>query len=163
MVEVRVAGVALDAGGQHVILLQPIEATPGESKLLPIWIGPMEATSIMVAIEGTDTPRPLTHDLVRTMLDTLGVHVDRVEVTRIENSTFYAEITLNAGSGIQRIDARPSDAIAIASRTGAPMFVADAVLAEAGVDDVISDAEAEADVEEFTKFLEDVDPDDFRE
>lgn len=163
MVEVRVAGVALDAGGQHVILLQPVEPTPGESKLLPIWIGPMEATAIMVAIEGTDTPRPLTHDLVRTMLDTLGVHVDRVEVTRIEDSTFYAEITLNAGSGIQRIDARPSDAIAIASRTGAPMFVADEVLAEAGVDDVISDAEAEADVEEFTKFLEDVDPDDFHE
>jgi bifunctional DNase/RNase len=167
MVEVRVAGVALDSGGQHVILLQPVDTPPGKSKLLPIWIGPLEATSIMVAIEGGNTPRPLTHDLIRTLLEALDVQVEQVEVTRIEDSTFYAEITVrsgaDSGAGIHRIDARPSDAIAIASRTGAPMFVADEVLAEAGVEDVISDAEAEADVQEFSKFLDEVDPDDFRE
>jgi bifunctional DNase/RNase len=163
MVEVRVAGVALDTSGQHLILLQPVDATPAQGKLLPIWIGPMEATAIMVAIEGAATPRPLTHDLLRTVLDTVGATVERVEITRIDDGTFYAEITMHAGGGIHRIDARPSDAVALASRTGSPIFVADDVLAEAGVEDVIGEAEAEADVEEFSKFIEDVDPDDFRE
>ncbi|WP_245570387.1 bifunctional nuclease family protein [Microbacterium luticocti] len=154
---------ALDTSGQHVILLQPVEVGPEGSKLLPIWIGAMEATAIMVAIEGAPTPRPLTHDLLRTMLGTLGATVDRVEVTRIDDGTFYAEITVRSGDAVHRIDARPSDAVALAARTGAPMFVADEVLAEAGVEDVISEAEAEADVAEFSKFLEQVDPDDFRE
>jgi bifunctional DNase/RNase len=163
MVEVRVAGVALDTSGQHVILLQPVDPAPEQSKLLPIWIGPMEATAIMVAIEGASTPRPLTHDLLRTVLDTMGATVEKVEITRIDDGTFYAEITMHAASGTHRIDARPSDAVALASRTGSPIFVADEVLAEAGVEDVIGEAEAEADVEEFSKFIEDVDPDDFRE
>ena len=168
MVEVRVAGVALDTSGQHVILLQPIEPVPGERKLLPIWIGAMEATAIMVAVEGADTPRPLTHDLLRTMLETLEATVERVEITRIDDGTFYAEITVSAGGMVHRIDSRPSDAVALASRTSAAIFVADEVLAEAGVDDVIgeadeSTAEAEADVEEFSKFLDEVDPDDFKE
>jgi len=163
MVQVRVAGVALDATGQHVILLQPIDALPSESKLLPIWIGTMEATAIMVAIEGAETPRPLTHDLLRTTLEALGATVERVEVTRIDDGTFYAEITVDAGGAVHRIDARPSDAVALASRTAAPIFVADEVLEEAGVEDVITEAEAEADVEEFSKFIDEVDPDDFKE
>jgi bifunctional DNase/RNase len=163
MVQVRVAGVALDASGQHVILLQPLDALPGDSRLLPIWIGPMEATAIMVAIEGAETPRPLTHDLLRTMLETLGASVEQVEVTRIDDGTFYAEITVRAGGAVHRIDARPSDAVALASRVDAAIFVADAVLAEAGVEDVITEAEAEADVEEFSRFIEQVDPDDFKE
>ncbi|QAY59571.1 bifunctional nuclease family protein [Microbacterium protaetiae] len=163
MVQVRVAGVALDNTGQHVILLQPMDAVPGDSRLLPIWIGPMEATSIMVAIEGAETPRPLTHDLLRTTLETLGASVDKVEVTRIDDGTFYAEIIVTAGGAVHSIDARPSDAVALASRTDAPIFVADEVLAEAGVEDVITEAEAEADVEEFSKFIEQVDPDDFKE
>ncbi|UUT36480.1 bifunctional nuclease family protein [Microbacterium elymi] len=164
MVQVRVAGVALDTSGQHVILLQPLEAVPAESKLLPIWIGEMEATAIMVAIEGTETPRPLTHDLLRTVLETLGATVERVEITRIDDGTFYAEITVAGGTGgVQRIDARPSDAVALAARTDAPIFVADEVLAAAGVDDVITEAETETEVEEFSKFIEEVDPEDFRE
>lgn len=173
MVRVRVAGVALDTSGQHVILLQPVDAAPGDSRLLPIWIGPMEATAIMIAIEGADTPRPLTHDLLRTVLDTLGAEVVQVAVTRIDDGTFYAEITLRTATGEVRIDARPSDAVALASRTDAPIFVADDVLVEAGVDDVIGEAEtenkaenkadADADVAEFSKFLDQVDPDDFRE
>ncbi len=163
MVQVRVAGVALDNTGEHVILLQPIDGLPANSRLLPIWIGAMEATSIMVAIEGAETPRPLTHDLLRATLQVVGATVDKVEVTRIEQGTFYAEITITANGAVHRIDARPSDAVALASRTEAPIFVADEVLAEAGVEDVITEAEAEADVEEFSKFIDQVDPDDFRE
>lgn len=178
MVQVRVGAVALDAAGQHVILLKPIGEAPGEGRILPIWIGAQEATSILIAIEGAVTPRPLAHDLMRTMLATLDAEVEQVAVTRIDDGTYYAEISLTTGSGIRRIDARPSDAVALASRVGAAIWVADAVLEEAGVPDTLIDADLEADVDaagggepgvnaeesldEFKKFLEGVDPDDFR-
>ncbi|SBS74943.1 bifunctional nuclease family protein [uncultured Microbacterium sp.] len=167
MVQVRVAGVALDAAGQHVILLKPLDSLPGEGRILPIWIGAQEATSILIAVEGAIPPRPLAHDLMRSLLDELGATVDRVEVTRIEEGTFYAEVTLTSAAGIHLVDARPSDAIALASRAAAPIWVADDVLAEAGVIDVVTDDETEGDpeenLEEFKEFLEHVDPEDFRE
>ncbi|MBD7956275.1 bifunctional nuclease family protein [Microbacterium sp. Sa4CUA7] len=163
MVQVRVAGVALDPDGQRVVLLKPIDALPGEGAILPIWIGAQEATSILIAVEGAVTPRPLAHDLMRSMLTTLGAEVDRVEVARIDDGTFYAEVTLSSPQGTQRVDARPSDAIALASRTAAPIFVADAVLAEAGIPDVLAEADAEENIEEFKHFIDDVEPDDFRE
>ncbi len=164
MVQVRVGGVALDASGQHVILLKPMDEMPGAGTVLPIWIGAQEATSILIAIEGAAVPRPLAHDLMRTMLETLGAEVERVEVTRIDDGTFYAEVTVHAGGAVHRIDARPSDAVALASRTGAPIWVADAVMTEAGVADMLSEDEpdAEESVDEFKKFLDDVDPEDFR-
>ncbi|MDE0546037.1 bifunctional nuclease family protein [Microbacterium sp. C7(2022)] len=175
MVQVRVAGIALDPAGQHVILLKPLEDRAGEGRILPIWIGAQEATSILVAVEGADTPRPLAHDLMRSMLVSLGAVVERVQVTRIDEGTYYAEIVVSAGGGIHRIDARPSDAIALACRTAAEIWVSDAVLAEAGiVDEVTGDDDAdaagatiapevaEARVDEFKRFLDDVDPDDFR-
>ncbi|SFI19285.1 MULTISPECIES: bifunctional nuclease family protein [Microbacterium] len=167
MVQVRVAGVALDAAGQHVILLKPLDSLPGEGRILPIWIGTQEATSILIAVEGAIPPRPLAHDLMRSLLDELGASVDRVEVTRIEEGTFYAEVTITSAAGIHLVDARPSDAIALASRTAAPIWVADDVLAEAGVIDVVTEDEAggdpEENLEEFKEFLEHVDPEDFRE
>ncbi len=164
MVQVRVAGVALDGAGQHVILLKPMDAIPGEGRILPIWIGVQEATSILIAIEGAQAPRPLAHDLMRALLASLDATVDGVEVTRIEDGTFYAEVTVSAGGAVRRIDARPSDAVALASRTGSPIWVADGVLAEAGVPDVLGEAEdAEENVEEFRRFIDAVDPEDFRE
>ncbi|GAB3602954.1 bifunctional nuclease family protein [Microbacterium aureliae] len=162
MVQVRVAGIALDSTGQHVILLKPVTELPGSGSILPIWIGAQEATSILVAVENAVTPRPLAHDLMRAMLETLGATVTQVEVTRIDEGTFYAEVTLDAGGAVHRIDARPSDAVALASRTGALMFVADEVLDEAGVPDTLVEEDEEERLEEFKKFLEDVDPDDFR-
>ncbi|MFF2632749.1 bifunctional nuclease family protein [Microbacterium sp. NPDC058021] len=163
MVQVRVAGVALDPEGQRVVLLKPIDALPGEGAILPIWIGAQEATSILIAVEGAVTPRPLAHDLMRSMITTLGAEVDRVEVARIDDGTFYAEVTLSSARGTQAVDARPSDAIALASRTAAPIFVADEVLAEAGIPDVLAEADAEENIEEFKHFIDDVEPDDFRE
>lgn len=162
MVQVRVAGVALDGAGQHVILLTPLEAR-SDDRVLPIWIGSQEATSILIAVEGAQAPRPLAHDLIRSLLETLGAVVERVEVTRIDDGTYYAEITVRAGDAVHVVDARPSDAVAVASRTGAPLFVADDVLAEAGVPGLIVQGEEEDAVEEFHRFIEDVDPDDFRE
>ena len=132
MVQVRVAGVALDASRQHVILLKPVDEIPGAGKVLPIWIGEQEATSILVAVEGAPTPRPLAHDLMKTLLESMGGAVDRVEVTRIEEGTFYAEVTVTTALGARVVDARPSDAVALASRTGSSIWVADAVMDEAG-------------------------------
>ncbi|TDN92028.1 bifunctional nuclease family protein [Microbacterium sp. BK668] len=170
MVQVRVAGVALDATQQHVILLKPIDELPGEGQILPIWIGQQEATSILIAIEGAEVPRPLAHDLMRNMLDSLGARVTRVEVSRIDDGTFYAEITLETAAGQRIVDSRPSDAVALASRVGAPIWVADAVMDEAGMADNVTEVgegeEAETDIserlDEFKRFIDDVDPEDFR-
>ncbi len=173
MILVRVAGVALDPTGQHVILLKPIGELAGEGRLLPIWIGAQEATSILVAVEGADVPRPLAHDLMRSLLDSVGASVTGVAVTRIDEGTFFAEVTLSTTLGERVVDARPSDAVALASRVDAPIWVADAVMADAGVLDTVTEAEADEDSEdvpdevarerldEFKRFLDDVDPEDF--
>lgn len=164
MVQVRVAGVALDAAQQHVILLKPIDPAEAAGTVLPVWIGAQEATSILVAVEGVIPPRPLAHDLMVRLLEALDGTLERVEVTRVEGGTFYAEVTLFTPHGLRVIDARPSDAIAFASRVGAPIWVADAVLEEAGVQDYVTEAaedEEEEKLDEFRRFLDDVDPEDF--
>ncbi len=163
MVHVRVAGVALDATEQHVVLLKPVGALPGVGRILPIWIGAQEASSILVAVEKAPVPRPLAHDLMIAMLTQLESLVERVEVTRLDGGTFFAEITLMTPAGPRVIDARPSDAVALASRADAPIFVDDGVMEDAGIADVLIAPEAEEAVEEFHRFLDDVEPDDFRE
>ncbi|HWI30144.1 MAG TPA: bifunctional nuclease family protein [Microbacterium sp.] len=162
MVQVRVAAVALDETRQHVLLVKPVDALPGEGKVLPVWIGTMEATSILVAVQGAPVPRPLAHDLMRSLLESVGASVERIEITRLEEGTYYAEITLATAAGTRVIDARPSDAVALASRVGAPMWVADEVMEEAGVPDITVDEDEEQRVDEFKHFLDDVDPEDFR-
>ncbi len=168
MVQVRVAGVGMDDAGQHVLLLKPLDDPSGEGSVLPIWIGALEATSIMIAVEGAPVPRPLAHDLMQSLLDSVDAEVNRVEVTRLDDGTYYAEITLTTPAGRRVLDARPSDAVALACRVKAPLWVADAVLAEAGVPDMTASADdedsvdEEESVDEFKRFLNDVDPDDFR-
>jgi uncharacterized protein len=163
MVQVRVLGVALDAAGQHIILLKPMLEEPGAGRVLPIWIGVQEATSILLAITGEQAPRPLTHDLMKTLLDTVHAHVERVEVTRIEDGTFYAEITLATPAGRTVLDARPSDAVALAVRTKAVLFVADEMLDEAGIPaEIVESRSDEEKLDEFKRFLDDVDPEDFQ-
>ena len=161
MVQVRVAGVALDASGQHVLLLKPVDQIPGDGFVLPIWIGQLEATSILVAVENAEVPRPLAHDLMGLILTALDAVAVKVEVTRIEDGTFYAEITLSMALGERIVDARPSDAVALACRVGAPIWVADAVLAEAGVPDVLTETDAAERLDEFMRFLDEVEPEDF--
>ncbi|MFF2274421.1 bifunctional nuclease family protein [Agromyces sp. NPDC058126] len=175
MVQVRVLGIALDAAQQHLVLLKPIDDAlePGAPRVLPIWIGAQEATSILIALEGEQAPRPLSHDLITTLFATVGARVERVDVTRIESGTFYAELTLTTPTGRQVIDARPSDAVALALRAAAPIFVADEVLDDAGIPAELAggDDDDEAEVEgpddeaklaEFKQFLDDVDPEDFQ-
>jgi len=167
MVQVRVLGIALDAARQHIVLLKPLLEEQGAGRILPIWIGEQEATSILIALGGGEAPRPLSHDLMKTLLETLGAEVEKVEVTRIEDGTFFAEITLTTLSGRRVVDARPSDSVALAVRFQAPIWVADELLDEAGIPaemvDQGSDEEEEKEkLDEFKRFLEDVDPEDFQ-
>lgn len=163
MIQVRVLGIALDPAGQHIVLLKPLGEGPGEGRVLPIWIGAQEATSILIAVEGEHAPRPLSHDLITTLFGAVGAKVVRVEVTRIEEGTFYAELTLTTPTGPQVLDARPSDAVALAVRADAPIFVADEVLDDAGIPAEMADLRDEEErVDEFKQFLDEVDPEDFQ-
>lgn len=147
------------------MLLTPLVAGEGPRTLVPIWVGAQEAASIGIAVSGEDPPRPLSHDLMKRLLDTVGASVDRVDVTRIEEGTFYAALSLTTPTGAVTLDCRPSDAIALAARVGAPLFVSEAVLADAGVledEDESTPEEAEARVAEFRRFLDEVDPEDFQ-
>ena len=167
MVPVRVLGLAVDSRMQPVVLLTPLDGEAGSRTLVPIWVGAQEAASIQVAVNGETAPRPLSHDLMQHLLEAVGATVDRIDVTRIEEGTFYAELSLSTRTGPVRIDCRPSDAIALASRVGAPLFVAEDVIADAGVQEdpeqpVDEDRDPEEEVAEFRHFLEDVDPEDFQ-
>ena len=166
MVRVRVLGVALDPAQEHVILLKPV-ACPWD-RILPVWIGAQEATAILVAVQGAASPRPLAHELMLSIVDELSARVERVEVTRIDEGTFYAAVTLDTPLGARVVDARPSDAIALASRADAPIFVADEVLAAAGIPDTVSEdpeetvaQDEESRIAEFRSFLDGVEPEDF--
>ncbi len=164
MVEVRIASLALDPrSSQPVIVLKPLLEEPGHGRVLPIWIGHPEATAILLALEGAEPPRPLTHDLMRSVLETLNSFVERVEITRVEDSTFFAAIVLRAEDRSFVVDARPSDSIALAIRMGAPIFVAEEVLDSSAIDEetgVLQDEETE--LAAFREFLDSVTPEDFQ-
>ena len=136
----------------------------GGRRVLPIFIGGPEATAIAFALEEVTTPRPMTHDLMKNVLDDLGVSVESISVTDLRDGTFYAEIEFHARDGVHRVSSRPSDAIALAARTGTPIFAAEAVLDEAGYtadEDEEEPAEAEEVVEQFREFIDTVNPEDF--
>jgi hypothetical protein len=161
VVHVRIASLALDPRtNQPVIVLKPLDERPGEGRLLPIWIGHPEATANLLALEGVETPRPMTHDLLKGVLETLDTQLERVEITRVDEGTFYAALIVRGEERRWVVDARPSDSIALAVRVGAPIFVAEEVLEVASVEDESIDEDSE--VEEFRRFLENVDPEDFQ-
>ncbi|MDO8986619.1 MAG: bifunctional nuclease family protein [Coriobacteriia bacterium] len=162
MIHVRIASLSMDSvSNQPVILLRPVEEPEGEGRILPIWIGHPEATSILLALQGVDPPRPMTHDLLSGVLQAVNYVVDRVEITRLEAGTFYAALVLRGDERTVVIDARPSDSIALAVRTGSPIFVAEEVLDAAAVAET-SQVDEEAEVEQFREFLDHVDPSDFQ-
>ena len=123
--------------------------------------GSPEATAIVYALQGMETPRPMTHDLFKTVLDDLAVTLEKVEITELHDGTFYAEIELDRAGTKSRISSRPSDAIALAVRYGGaiPIFADEAVLEEAGV--LFEADEEEQEVAQFREFLDNVTPEDF--
>lgn len=136
----------------------------GAERLLPIFIGAPEATAIALALDGVVTPRPMTHDLIRDVFAELGVVVDKVVVTELRDRTFFAELHLVRDGEHHVVSSRPSDAIAIAVRTGAPIFAAEEVIDEAGYVATVEGAEGEEPedvVEQFREFLDSVEPEDF--
>lgn len=154
MLLVKVKGVALDQHMNPVVLLvdQP------ETIALPIWIGQAEATAIAIQLQGVKTPRPMTHDLLKSILQSLSATVKRVVVTDVQNSTYFAEIHIVSNGQEIRIDSRPSDAIALALRMEAPIYIEEKVAAQA----IALKKPLEEEMEEFRKFLENVKPEDFK-
>jgi bifunctional DNase/RNase len=148
-----VVGVRVEMpSNQPIVLLKEI----GGSRYLPIWVGAVEATSIAFAQQGVTPPRPMTHDLMKDLLSTLDAKVDSIQITEIKEGVFFSSIKLDGGKAVS---ARPSDAIALALRTGAPIFGSEELLAQAGIE--IPD-QSEDEVERFKEFLEGINPDDFR-
>src|SRR6266536_5855415 len=171
MQEMVIYGVSFDlVGKQPIVLLK----TADGNKFLPIWIGHPEAAAILMKLQGATTPRPMTHDLVTEMLGELGAQVVRITVTELKENTFYASITVQQNGSEIEIDSRPSDAIALAVRAEAPIFVADEVIEESAIEFEGEEGEApdisqmspeqQAELrQEFREFLENVTPDQFAE
>ena len=127
MIEVIVSRLGLDsATNSYVVVLQE----RGGTRLLPIWIGQPEAESIVRHMHNVKGVRPLTHDLVRNLIVGMGAQLRRVQITRVEKSTYYAELQIQRGESLVSIDARPSDSIAIALRLAAPIYAADDLMVE---------------------------------
>ncbi len=158
MQEMTIYGVSFDmVGKQPIVLLKTAEG----NKFLPIWIGHPEAAAILMKLQGAATPRPMTHDLVTEMLSQLEAKVVKIAVTDLRDNTFYALITLAVNGSEIEIDSRPSDAIALAVRSDAPIFAADAVIEESAIEFENDDVNEDEIVEEFKRFLDDVTPEDF--
>ncbi len=154
MVHMKVRGVALDQQMNPVVLL----VDQSETMALPIWIGQAEATAIAMELQNVKPPRPMTHDLLRSVLNSLSIGVLRVVVTEVKEQTYFAEIHLSKNGSPMIVDSRPSDAIALALRSEAPIFVADGVAQQA----IQLKKPLDEEMDEFRKFLESVKPSDFQ-
>ncbi len=131
----------------------------GGERFLPIWIGPVEAMAISSAIDGIVPPRPQTHDLLTSVIQSLGATISRVVVTELRENVFFADLVLEVDGGEVVVSSRPSDAVALAVRTGAPVYARTEVLEEAGIE--IREEEEEAEIERFREMLEDLTVEDF--
>ncbi len=161
MIELELVGVRVELpSNTPVVVLRELE---GRHRQLSIFIGGPEATAIAFALEGVETPRPLTHDLFCTVLGELGTTLDRVIITELRDTTYYARLHLIRESGPIDVSSRPSDAIALAVRAGCPIFAEEDVLEEAGFIEEAEETEESPEdvVEEFRQFIDQVTPDDF--
>lgn len=159
MIEVRVAHLGLDrATNSPVVILQEKD---GE-RVLPIWIGPAEASAIAMHLAGVKFARPLTHDLIRQVIVGLGADLRRVMITQVKDNTYFAELFLHRDDHVIQIDARPSDSIAVALRLNAPIFTNDALLERSSIEMVeSSDVPQPLDADQLKTYLENLDPEDF--
>jgi len=156
-IPVELVGVRIELPtNQPIVLLREV----GGQRFLPIWIGANEATAIAFALEGVEPQRPLTHDLLKLSIEALGSAVDRVVVTELRDGIYYADLVFRAAEREVSVSSRPSDAIALAARTGSPIFVFPGVLEEAGVE-IRDEEEEEDEIQRFRNFLDSVNPEDF--
>ena len=160
MQEMVIYGVSFDmVGKQPIVLLKTVEG----NRFLPIWIGHAEASAILMTLQGTESPRPMTHDLLVNLVTELRAEVARITITELRDATFHAMIRLSTSGEDVELDCRPSDAIAVAVRTGSPIYAADAVLDENAIEFEHEPEDDDDMVEKFKEFLDQVTPEDFAE
>ena len=159
MQEMVIYGVSFDLGSKQPIVLLK---TADGNRFLPIWIGHPEAAAILMKLQGAATPRPMTHDLLSDVLDQMEAKCEKVSVTELRDNTFFASITISMNGSEMEIDSRPSDALALAVRTSAPIFAADDVIEESAIEFEGEEVEdTEQVVDKFKEFLDNVTPEDF--
>lgn len=162
MIELELVAVRVELpSNTPVVVLRELS---GRRRQLSIFIGGPEATAIAFALEGVETPRPLTHDLFCDVLDGLDAQLEQVVITELRDTTYYADLQISSPSGDRTVSARPSDAVALAVRVGCPIFATEGVLDEAGFVEEEStgdDESPEEVVEEFRQFIDQVSPEDF--
>jgi uncharacterized protein len=163
MVEMHLSAVRVELPSNNPLLL--LQETTGDHRTLPIYIGPAEAQAIAFAQEGIDTPRPMTHDLMRDLLEELGATVECIVITELRDRTFFAEIRILIGGQRHTVSARPSDAVALAVRVDAVIYAEEDLLDAEGVilptEDEDEAHEADELVSEFRDFIEGISPEDF--
>ena len=154
-------GINLDLFSSSPIVILKVE---GANRYLPIWIGQPEARSILMKLQSQEFSRPLTHDLALNLVNELGGSMERVTVTQLKDQTFFATISLEIDGRTVEVDSRPSDAIALAVRSGAEIFASDEVIEEAGVvfEEAMEDAPEDEVVDKFKDWMNRVSPEDFR-
>ena len=157
MLEMKVRGLTLDPlTNMPIVILKDLE----EERALPIWVGIFEANAIAMEMESVPTPRPMTHDLIKNILEGIEANVSRIVVSDLKDNTFYAEIFIFLNGNEVSVDSRPSDAIALALRVDAPIFVAKKILDDARSID-LTDMELKEDDEQWKEWLENIRPEDF--
>jgi len=155
---VSVYGVSFDVASKQPIVLLKVDE---RNLFLPIWIGHPEAAAILMKLQNAELPRPMTHDLLVNAIGALSATVSSVTVTDLRDNTFYATVKLQTGAEELDLDSRPSDAIAIAVRAEAPIFVSSALLSANGIEFEREVEDVEEIVQEFRQFLDEVSPQDF--
>ena len=164
MIPMELVGVRVELpSNTPIVLLRTQVDDEGASRMLPIFIGGPEATSIALAQEGVEPPRPMTHDLFAQVMGELSITIEKVVITELRERTFFAELHMRSPEEARVMSARPSDAIALAVRMDVPIFAEPELLAEAGYDDEPDDDDEQAEtvLEEFMDFIENVNPEDF--
>src|SRR5579875_1642082 len=165
MVEMHLSAVRVEIPSNNPLLL--LQETTGAKRTLPIYIGPAEAQAIAFAQQGVETPRPMTHDLMRDILEELGARVECIVITELRERTFYAEIRMILGNQRHTVSARPSDAVALAVRVDSPIYAEEELLDAEGIllpeedEEEEESPEAEELVSEFRDFIEGIRPEDF--
>jgi bifunctional DNase/RNase len=156
---VSIHGLAMDPKNNSPILLLKDD---GVQRALPVWIGMYEANAIATCLSGLESPRPMTHDLLYNMITQAGYKVSRVVITELKDTTFYAVVYLSSNSGDIELDSRPSDAVALAVRSEAPIFVMEDILDRSAVDmSTIEEDTATSQKDKWLEMLENMDPEDY--
>ncbi len=155
---VTIYGVSFDVASKQPIVLLKVE---NKNRFLPIWIGHPEAAAILMKLQNADLPRPMTHDLLASVIERLSAAVTAVVITELRENTFYALIQLEVEGREVQVDSRPSDAIALAVRTDSPIYVSTALINANGIEFEQEIGDVEEIVKEFREFLDEVSPQDF--